>query len=589
MKKSHKKRHYDNIIYILMFIFMVSTVLEIIAYRSFQNESYQQKRSEVINEVMDIRANLEREINSTVMLIGGLSIYVETNPDISLEEFQEFAANLYQKSGYLRNIALAPGNVISYCYPVEGNEKAIGLDLAKHPTQKYAIELMMERRRPVLAGPLELVQGGEAIVSRIPIYVQEDGKEYYWGLTSIPIDIQAIYEISGVYEKQKKLEIAIRGRDGLGESGIVFFGSSHVFRDDPVLMDISLGSGKWQIAAIPRGGWRASREDVLKPLILLLINILILALVGVIVDQSEKSLKYETELFESEKKYRILANNSKDIIWTIDLEETLTYVSPSIEHEFKIKAVDMTGKKLCEFVNAREYVVFKRNIFEKDSVEKAEGNYFEMEFTQPKHVWLGTRVSELIDDNGKIIGYLCISRDITESKKLKEEFELMATTDYLTGLYNRRKFNEMVERDVKRLSRYGGDLSVLIFDIDFFKRVNDTYGHKTGDLVLKDIGSISSGLIRQSDIAARYGGEEFVVALSNTGIEDARVFAEGLRTAVEENVVEFMGDSIQVTISVGISSYERGKTMDEMIINADKALYHAKRTGRNKVVDEREI
>jgi diguanylate cyclase (GGDEF)-like protein len=168
-----------------------------------------------------------------------------------------------------------------------------------------------------------------------------------------------------------------------------------------------------------------------------------------------------------------------------------------------------------------------------------------------------------------------------------KEVKLRADRDGLTKLYNRRSFDERLVYEIKRRSRYHHDLSLLMVDLDHFKSVNDTYGHKAGDLVLRKVGEILSTVFRTTDLAARYGGEEFVVLLPHTSEEAAWKLAERVRTAIENCAFDFGGQNFSVTASIGVASVEGGSlsaTDDDLVLKADKALYQAKNNGRNMVV-----
>ena len=169
---------------------------------------------------------------------------------------------------------------------------------------------------------------------------------------------------------------------------------------------------------------------------------------------------------------------------------------------------------------------------------------------------------------------------------LEQEFGLLAKKDALTGLANRYALMIRAEQELARAQRHRRDLSMLMVDIDFFKRVNDTYGHQAGDTVLKKLADIFSLVLRPGDFAARFGGEEFVILLPETSAENAFKTAERLRVPVEKMSVSLeKGDVVQFTISIGVASYSSSgnNSIEEMIAEADKALYRAKETGRNKV------
>lgn len=158
----------------------------------------------------------------------------------------------------------------------------------------------------------------------------------------------------------------------------------------------------------------------------------------------------------------------------------------------------------------------------------------------------------------------------------------LSLTDALTGLYNRRHFDNTVEREFMRSKRYGGDLSLAIIDIDFFKKVNDTYGHLCGDYVLKEVAYLIMDNFRKTDFVFRYGGEEFVVILTETNIKSSQIPLERLRKKIEEYPFVFNGQPLNVTISTGVSS-NNAEDMETFLDNADKALYRAKQAGRNRI------
>ena len=164
--------------------------------------------------------------------------------------------------------------------------------------------------------------------------------------------------------------------------------------------------------------------------------------------------------------------------------------------------------------------------------------------------------------------------------------EEVSNTDQLTGLSNRHCFVRRYHEEYKRAQRHQNPISIILMDIDHFKSFNDTHGHIAGDECLKAVAGVFSRVIsRAGDMVARFGGEEFIVLLSNTGIEGAEVVGERLRQAVSDLVIQFEGEVLPVTISVGVASeVPRNLTNAEHLIqNADDALYAAKEGGRNRV------
>ena len=191
-----------------------------------------------------------------------------------------------------------------------------------------------------------------------------------------------------------------------------------------------------------------------------------------------------------------------------------------------------------------------------------------------------------IESGGRTLLF-SIVHDVTERRKAVHELAILAQIDMLTGLSNRRHFLEMAEVELSRTLRYGGDLSVLMMDIDHFKKINDTYGHHAGDLVLQAVGAICRRVLRDCDLVGRMGGEEFAAILPQTKPHAAREVAERLRQSIEAaRIPRTEGAPLQVTMSLGISTLKeetRSCNIDALISQADKALYEAKRSGRNRV------
>ena len=175
---------------------------------------------------------------------------------------------------------------------------------------------------------------------------------------------------------------------------------------------------------------------------------------------------------------------------------------------------------------------------------------------------------------------------LQRSFHLQREYEQAAKTDLLTGVHNRRWMSEMFPRQIARSEHAGQPLALVMADIDHFKRLNDTFGHATGDIVLKAVARRLSDTLRPTDFLVRYGGEEFVALLPGATADTARIAAERVRRAIERE--EYLGTDatvpLRVTISLGVAILQAGDNLDRLIERADVALYQAKAAGRNQVV-----
>ena len=175
-------------------------------------------------------------------------------------------------------------------------------------------------------------------------------------------------------------------------------------------------------------------------------------------------------------------------------------------------------------------------------------------------------------------------RLMQQSRANQDELERLANFDSLTGLHNRRAILHRLDEHIKQVRRYEGELSLIMLDIDYFKKVNDQYGHLIGDEVLENVAVLMQQNVRNTDSVGRYGGEEFIIVLSETDLSSALIVAERLRNAIEAaEMRDFEGNTFGITVSQGVSSYKPGEDKQSLISRADDALYRAKQNGRNRV------
>ena len=246
---------------------------------------------------------------------------------------------------------------------------------------------------------------------------------------------------------------------------------------------------------------------------------------------------------------------------------------------------DMDGVVLCQELKANpdyraRYIIMLTG--EDEQEDKIEGlelgadDYITKPFQSPEllaRVRAGKRIVDL-------------QKELMETNR---RLELLSITDGLTKLHNHRYFQDELVRAFEESERYDRPLSLAMIDIDYFKKVNDTYGHAVGDEILKGVANLYRESVRATDLVARYGGEEFAVMMPETNLADALTFAEKIRSLVESTPMDTQAGPLNVTVSLGVASVPHSKihTPKEVIVAADKALYRAKRNGRNQVQAEK--
>ncbi len=217
------------------------------------------QKEQVRELAVELKSRIVSQFSQELRLLYGLRAFIEANPNFSEYDFAKYAASIKRYHPEIRNIAAAPDLIVRYIYPYKDNEKALGLNYRMGPAeQKSAIYKSIREGKAVIAGPVNLVQGGDAIILRLPVYLyQENGSQSLWGIISAPIDVEVIYKQVGLTEAFLNYEIALRGKDGLGENGAVFYGDASLFSSeaDSVQYSVPLDNGSWVMAMRPQAGW----------------------------------------------------------------------------------------------------------------------------------------------------------------------------------------------------------------------------------------------------------------------------------------------------------------------------------------------
>lgn len=236
-------------------IILAGTYLVDQAQRESRLQDY---RYQIAGQIGGLRSQIEGSLRADVQLVKSLAAFIAMRPDLTQEEFATFASSLLDQHPTIRATVAAPDLVVRFAHPLDRNQAVIGLDYRTHPTQREAALRAVENNVEVIAGPLELLQGGKGLVVRYPVLLMPDpatGERKLWGLVGVSLDFSKLAVATGLTNLSASLDIALRGRDGLGDAGEVFFGDGALFNREPVLQDVAFSSGKWQIAAEPRGGW----------------------------------------------------------------------------------------------------------------------------------------------------------------------------------------------------------------------------------------------------------------------------------------------------------------------------------------------
>jgi len=287
---------------------------------------------------------------------------------------------------------------------------------------------------------------------------------------------------------------------------------------------------------------------------------------------SDKLLHTYKGLQKEKDKLATIILGAREGIVVTDGELDVVLVNPAAEQLLgkPLKLIQQQGFE--QLIDDPGYIT--KWLGKKDSQEHSENIAY-------NNLILNIYASTIHDNDGDMVGSAALIRDVTEQVRLEEELRILSSTDALTGLYNRRFLDMTIAHEVDRAQRYNLHVSILMFDVDHFKKFNDTHGHDQGDRVLQAIAKAMRHVFRNVDFPCRYGGEEFIGILPDTPAEGAAIAAERLRAYIENMEV----DGLNVTISIGVASIPPLKVnrSTELVELADKALYLAKDAGRNCV------
>lgn len=289
----------------------------------------------------------------------------------------------------------------------------------------------------------------------------------------------------------------------------------------------------------------------------------------------------------SEERYRLVSENATDVVLTMDSAGTITYISPSVAlFGGGYTAETLIGTNVIELIapedQPRMRAAYRTAIDQPGVTHMIE--YRGLLAANPQGVWLESRFRTVETRQG--FDMVCAIRDISKRKLAEAELTLAASTDPLTGLSNRRVFNDAVDALVaSSMPDAPADACVAIFDIDNFKSINDGFGHDAGDRMLRRFAAIAIDVTRSRDLVARLGGEEFGILLPGASPAQAVLVCDRVREAFASNVLhDEAGVTIRATVSAGVAGIMHEKGREAAMRAADGALYEAKRTGRNRLV-----
>ena len=322
-------------LFILMFL-----ITEFTAYNSLNKEK--DVRDNLFDLLVSKKSLLEKAINSRIYYTKGIAAFTSINPDISTETFNELADEMIKGDSVISTMSLSKDCIIGAIYPAKGHEAAIGLNLLEHPARRSIVEKTIETHNTFVAGPVELVEGGVAFISYTPIFQKRNSSSSFWGVTDIVIWKDKLFNEIKLKTLEGNYEFALRGVDGTGKTGKVFWGDPEIFNNNPVTVDVLLPTGNWTFGCVPINGWDQyfDKSEILS--FILYLSAIIISLLIWQLTRAILKIRYH------EKELQAIFGAMNDLIIEFNRKGEYTKIAPTNESLLVLPPEKLIGKSLSE-------------------------------------------------------------------------------------------------------------------------------------------------------------------------------------------------------------------------------------------------
>lgn len=570
-------------------VFLVCLAVGFVWISQTERQERDQRKALLADQAADHAQSLQRGIERALSATYAIAAMVRQGNG-TMNGFDAIATEMLPFYPGISALALSPDGVVCCVVPKEGNEKLVGFNQLGDSAQNREARLARDTGLLTLAGPLNLAQGGLGVVGRLPIFLQdENGVKKFWGFSNVtlrfpealaPARLAQLVDRGYAYELWRTVpEWGVRQR--IAASGLALL-------VDPVTKTLELPNGEWALSIEPIQGWGDSRRLTAKVVVVLFISSLLAYVAWLMFAMRLRDISLEalvaqrtSEILTTQQHLEATINAIPDLLFEMGLDGRY-YSSHSPRRELLTRPADeLQGRTVGDVMPPEAAQAVLLALEEANEKTWSTGVQIALPLDIGVH-WFELSVARKQTQPGEEPRFVVLSRDVTQNKLAEEKIRQMAHFDTLTGLPNRALLADRCSQALSAALRHGQHVALMFVDVDHFKNVNDSLGHRVGDELLSALAQRLTGSVREQDTVARLGGDEFVLVLPDTDASGAAHVAEKIMRAAAEPL-EIESRELIVTSSIGIAMYPQdGRDFDNLSRCADSAMYDAKQRGRNQ-------